>query len=43
MQLMDQALQELLKGGRISNENASRFALNKSLFPQPQKEGGAHG
>ncbi|HEX9705422.1 MAG TPA: type IV pilus twitching motility protein PilT, partial [Gemmatimonadales bacterium] len=39
MQLMDQALQELLKGGRISSEAAFRFALNKSLFPQPQKGG----
>jgi twitching motility protein PilT len=43
MQLMDQALQELLKEGRISSEAAFRFALNKSLFPQQQKGGGAHG
>jgi twitching motility protein PilT len=43
MQLMDQALLELLKGGRISSEAAFRFALNKSLFPQPQKGGEAHG
>ncbi len=32
MQLMDQALQELVKEKRISVEEASRFAVNKNLF-----------
>ncbi len=38
MQLMDQALQELLKAERISAEEAARFAVNKNLFQQ-QKAG----
>ena len=32
MQLMDQALQELLKAGKVSSEEAYRYAVNKSLF-----------
>lgn len=35
MQLMDQALQELLQAKRIDLEEARRFAQNKSLFPLP--------
>jgi len=35
MQLMDQALQELLQAKRIEVEEARRFAQNKSLFPLP--------
>ena len=41
MQLMDQALQELLNAKRIDIDEARRFALNKGLFPtQPQTPGG---
>ena len=32
MQLMDQALQELLKNKRITAEEAGKYAVNKSLF-----------
>ncbi|WP_029918385.1 type IV pilus twitching motility protein PilT [Pelobacter seleniigenes] len=32
MQLMDQALQELVKEKRVTPEEASRFAVNKNLF-----------
>lgn len=32
MQLMDQALQDLVNSGRVSNEEACRFAVNKNLF-----------
>jgi len=41
MQLMDQALQELLKAKRIDIDEARRFAQNKSLFAETaQKTGG---
>ncbi len=41
MQLMDQALQELLNAKRIDIDEARRFALNKGLFPtQPPATGG---
>ena len=41
MQLMDQALQELLNSKRISAEEACRYAVNKSQFmPQAQSTGG---
>lgn len=41
MQLMDQALQELLNAKRIDLDEARRFAQNKSLFtPENQKGGG---
>ncbi len=41
MQLMDQALQELLNAKRIDIDEARRFAQNKSLFTeQAQKTGG---
>ena len=33
MQLMDQALQELVKAKRVTVEEARRFAVNKNLFP----------
>ena len=32
MQLMDQALQELVKEKRVTAEEAARFAVNKNLF-----------
>lgn len=32
MQLMDQALQELVKNEKVSSEEASKYAVNKSLF-----------
>ena len=35
MQLMDQALQELLNNKRISVDEACRFATNKNLFTSP--------
>lgn len=34
MQLMDQALQDLVKEGKVSNAEARRYASNKSLFPE---------
>jgi twitching motility protein PilT len=34
MQLMDQAIQELLSEGRISREEAYKYATNKSLFQE---------
>ncbi|MFK5925821.1 MAG: type IV pilus twitching motility protein PilT [Desulfuromusa sp.] len=40
MQLMDQALQDLVKSEKVSREEACRFAVNKSLFsPQNQQAG----
>jgi twitching motility protein PilT len=40
MQLMDQALQDLVKAEKISEDEACRFAVNKALFsPQSQKAG----
>jgi twitching motility protein PilT len=41
MQLMDQALLELLAAKRINMEEAYKFATNKSLFQE--KKGDAHG
>lgn len=41
MQLMDQALQELLNNKRISLEEAQKFAVNRSLFQE--KKGGING
>ena len=40
MQLMDQALQELLNEKRISREEASLFAVNKSLFAAKENMSG---
>ncbi len=42
MQLMDQALQDLLKAKKITMEEAFKFAHNKTLFEAPQK-GAANG
>lgn len=33
MQQMDQALQELVKSGKVSKEEARKYASNKALFP----------
>lgn len=33
MQLMDQALQELVNDGRVGSDEARRFAVSKNLFP----------
>jgi len=35
MQLMDQALQALVTEKKVSVEEASRYAVNKGLFPTP--------
>jgi twitching motility protein PilT len=32
MQLMDQAIQDLLNAGKITREEAQKFAANKALF-----------
>ncbi len=40
MQLMDQALQELVTAKKVSLEEARRFAVNKSQFADPSVAGG---
>jgi twitching motility protein PilT len=43
MQLMDQALMELLDAKKIDGEEAYRFSANKSLFEPMRKKGVPHG
>ncbi|WP_020675418.1 type IV pilus twitching motility protein PilT [Geopsychrobacter electrodiphilus] len=42
MQLMDQALQELVNAKKVSLEEARRFAMNKNQFAEPNSGGGNH-
>ena len=42
MQLMDQALQDLLTQKRVTVEEAYKFAVNKALFPLPPQGGFSH-
>ncbi len=42
MQLMDQALQDLLTQKRVTVEEAYKFAVNKALFPLPTQGGVSH-
>ena len=40
MQLMDQALQELVSSGRVDQNEAARFAVNKNQFSSPNSTAG---
>jgi twitching motility protein PilT len=42
MQLMDQALQELLSARKIDADTAFRYATNKGLFKPQAPKGGGH-